>query len=44
MINNQEICCFIIDFHPFFFFFYIFCGIFFIHFEKKFYTIGYKYQ
>lgn len=43
MINNQEICCFIIDFHPFFFF-YIFCGIFFIHFEKKFYTIGYKYQ
>lgn len=42
MINNQEICCFIIDFHPFFF--HIFCGIFFIHFEKKFYTIGYKYQ
>lgn len=43
MINNQEICCFIIDFHPFFFL-HIFCGIFFIHFEKKFYTIGYKYQ
>lgn len=38
MINNQEICYFI------FFFFNIFCGIFFIHFEKKFYTIGYKYQ